>query len=166
MAAIPETEEFAYSFSHGVVQINDRQFTHLSNVSVNQEVSEAPIYGTARGPLGRSAGQLGMGSGKLGFSSYKQGTDFLTFLGDDPLFKTWTFDYALILESGTVRSIECKGCRLLGLGVDHRPGAEALEIEYPFSFLTLKMDGNDVVLSVGALLKLGVKLTQNLLNLL
>jgi hypothetical protein len=159
-------DDFAYSFSHGVVKVNDRQFTRISNVSVNQEVSEAPIYGTARGPLGRSAGQLGMGSGRLGFSDYKEGTDYLRFLGDDPLFKTWSLDYSLVLESGTVRSVECKGCRLLGLGVDHRPGAEALEIEYPFSFLSLKMDGADVVLSVGALLKLGVKLAQNVLNLL
>lgn len=160
------SDEFAYSFSHGVVKTNDRQFTKISNVSVNQQVSEAAVYGTSRAPLGRSAGQLGLGSGRLGFSDYKEGSDFIRFIGEDPLFKIWTLDYSLILESGTVRSIECRGCRILELGVDHRPGPEALEVEYPFSFMSMKLDGMDIVLSVGSLLKLGVKLTQNLLNLI
>jgi hypothetical protein len=161
---IPDTSEFAFSFSHGVVKVNDRQFTRIGNVRVNQEITESAVYGTARGPLGRSAGQLGIGSGLVKFSDYREGTDFLKFLGTDPMFKTWTLDYSLILESGTVRSIECQGCRILAIGVDHSSGPEALEVEYPFSFLSMKVDGLDVALSVGALAKLGVQLAQNLLN--
>lgn len=159
-------QNYAFSFSHAIVRVDERQFVGLRSVSVNQELTESAIYGTDSRPLKRTVGQLQMGRGNLVFSDYQEGTDFFGSLGASPFTRLWNLDYTLQREDGTTRSIECKGCRLLSFGVEHENGADGLEIQYGFSFMAMKVDGIDTVLSPKALLQAGLNIAQNLVNLL
>ncbi len=53
-----------------------------------------------------------------------------------------------------------------GLGIEHASNADALQMTYPFSFLQVKIDGKDLLLSPKALLQTGLNIAQNLANLL
>lgn len=134
-------DEYAFSFSHAIIRARDRQYVGIRSVTLNQELTEAAIYGTDMRPLKRTVGQVQLGRGQLIFSDYEEGTDFFKNLGDSPLTQTFTLEYSLQKGDGTTRSIECRGCRLLGLGVEHENSAEALEINYTFSFLEMIVDG-------------------------
>lgn len=159
-------QNYAFSFSHAIIRVDERQFVGLRSVSVNQELTESVIYGTENRPLKRTVGQLQIGRGNLVFSDYQEGTDFFGSLGGSPFTRIWTLDYALQREDGTTRSIECQGCRLLSFGVEHENGAEGLEVQYGFSFMAMRVDGIDLVLSPKALLQAGLGIAQNLVNLL
>jgi hypothetical protein len=100
------------------------------------------------------------------FSDYQEGTDFFKSLGVSPFTALFTLDYTLQREDGTTRSIEAQSCRLLSFGVEHENGADGLEIQYGFSFMSMKVDGIDFVLSPKALLQAGLSIAQNLVNLL
>jgi len=162
----PDHSGFAISFSHAVIKVDDRQYIGIDGVKISQDLSDTPVYGTSRAPLRRSAGQLGMGMGNLRFSDFEQGSDFFRSLKPDPFMKLWTLDYTLVKEDGTVRSIECKACRLLSVSFDHQAGAEALGAEYPFSFLSMRIDGADVILSPAGIAQAVLGIAQNLVNLL
>jgi hypothetical protein len=157
---------YAFSFSHAIVKVDDRQFVGVRSVSVNQELTESAIYGTDVRPLKRSVGQLSMGRGQLVFSDYQEGTDFFKYLGAEPFKALWALDYSLAREDGTTRSIECQACRLTGFGVEHEAGADGLSITFPFSFMAMKVDGTDLVLSPKALINAAIGVAKNLANLL
>jgi hypothetical protein len=157
---------YAFSFSHAIVRINERQFVGVSSVNVNQELTESAIYGTDVRPLKRSVGQLSMGKGQLVFSDYQEGTDFFKSLNVEPFKALWNLDYTLAREDGTTRAIECQSCRLLGFGVEHQSGADGLAITFPFSFMAMRVDGVDLLLSPKALAQAAIKIGQTLVNLL
>lgn len=157
---------YAFSFAHAIVRVNERQFVGVRSVSVNQELSEAAIYGTDARPLKRSVGQLNLGRGQLVFSDYGEGTDFFQSLGSEPFKAIWALDYTLAREDGTTRSIECQACRLLGFGIEHESGPDGLAVTYPFSFMAMRVEGVDLVLSPKALAQAAVNVAQNLVNLL
>lgn len=157
---------YAFSFAHAIIKVDDRQFVGIRLVSVNQELTESAIYGTDVRPLKRSVGQLSMGRGQLVFSDYQEGSDFFRYLGDEPFKAIWTLDYSLAREDGTTRSIECQACRLLGFGVEHEAGADGLSVSYPFSFMAMRVDGVDFVLSPKGLVNAAIGVAKNLANLL
>lgn len=161
-----DLQNYAFSFSHAIVRVDERQFVGLRSVSISQDLTESVIYGTDSRPLKRTVGQLQIGRGGLVFSDYQEGTDFFGALGASPFTRLWTLDYALQREDGTTRSIECQGCRLLSLGVEHQNGSDGLEVAYSFSFMAMRVDGIDTVLSPKALLQAGLNIAQNLVNLL
>jgi hypothetical protein len=145
MPTFPDHENFAFSFSHGVVKLNGKQFTAIGSVALDQALEEAAVFGTSTKPLRRSAGQLQLGEGTIMFTDFEEGTDFFDSLGDRPLMKLFALDYTLTREDGATRSIEALSCRLTGFAVDHEQGAEALGIEYPVSFLMMKVNGKELV---------------------
>ena len=161
-----DLNHFAYSFSHGIVKINDRQFTDVSGVQISQELTESATYGTDIGPQKRSVGQLQMGKGQLLFSDMGEAVDFFKFLGEQPFLAIWSFDYVLNRPDGSLRSVECRACRLTSFQLDHAAGADALGATYPFSFMAMRVDGVDLVLSPRRLLQAGIAIAQNLANLL
>jgi hypothetical protein len=157
---------FAYSFSHAIVRVNERQFTDVSAVSISQELTEAAVYGTDARPMKRSVGQLSMGQGQLTFSDMGEATDFFATLGDEPFMALWALDYALTKPDGSFRSVECLSCRLTSFGIEHQAGGDALGMNFPFSFLQVKVDGRDLVMSPKSLIQAGLNVAQNLVNLL
>lgn len=157
---------YAYSFSHAIVTVNERQFTDVSAVSISQELSESAVYGTDIRPMKRSVGQLQMGRGQLTFSDMGEAIDFYKSLGEQPFLQLFALDYALSTPDGSFRSVECRSCRLASFGIEHQAGADALGMTFPFSFLQVKVDGQDLVFSPKSLLQAGLNIGQNLLNLL
>jgi hypothetical protein len=161
-----DLQQFAYSFSHAIVQIDERQFTDVSGVSISQELTEGYVYGTDARPMKRSVGQLQAGRGQLTFADMGEAIDFFRALGDEPFMKIWALDYALAKPDGSFRSIECKSCRLQTFNIEHQAGGDALGMTYPFTFLQMKVDGVDFVLSPKSILQAGLSIAQNLVNLL
>jgi hypothetical protein len=161
-----ELATFGYSFAHAIVRVNERQYTDVSGVSINQELTESAIYGTDARPLKRSVGQLQMGQGQLQFSDMGEGIDFFKSLGDEPFMALWTLDYAMAKPDGSFRSIECLSCRITSLGIEHATGSEGLGMTFPFSFLQCKIDGKDFLLSPKNILQGALNIGQNLVNLL
>lgn len=157
---------YAFSFGHAIVRVNERQFVGVGSVSVNQELTESAVYGTDVRPLKRTVGQLSMGKGQMVFSDYQEGTDFFKHLGAEPFKALWSLDYTLAREDGTTRSIECQACRLLGFGVEHESGPDGLSVTFPFSFMAMRVDGVDLLLSPKALAQAALAIGQNLANLL
>lgn len=161
-----ELEKFAYSFAHGILRVNERQFTDVNNVTVSQELTEAAVYGTDYRPLKRSVGQLSLGSGQLQFSDMGEAGDFYTALGDDPFMSIFSVTWQLARPPADIREFEALGCRLTRVGVDHSAGAEALGAVAPFSFLKLKVDGREFALDPKSLIQKGLNVGQALANLL
>jgi hypothetical protein len=157
---------YAFSFGHAIVRVNERQFLGVQSVNVNQELTESAIYGTDQRPLKRSLGQLSMGRGQLVFSDYQEGTDFFAYLGTNPFNALWALDYTLSREDGTTRSIECRSCRVLGFGVEHESGPDGLSITFPFSFMAMRVEGRDLTLSPKGIAQAAINIAQNLVNLL
>jgi hypothetical protein len=144
MATFPDYESFAFSFSHAVIRANNRVFTAIENIRLSQRLQEAAVFGTARGPLKRSAGQLELGQGTLIFSDMSECFELIQSLQPDFLFRTFDIDYSLIKEDGETRSVELESCRFIGFDIDHQQGPDALPAELPFSFLKMKVNGNDI----------------------
>jgi hypothetical protein len=159
-------QNYSFSFAHALIKVNERQFVGVRSVSVSQDLTEGVVYGTDVRPLKRSVGQLGMGRGNLVFSDYQEGTDFFKSLGAEPFKALWTLDYTLAREDGTTRSIECQACRLVTFGIEHEAGPDGLEVQYGFSFMAMKVDGVDFVLSPKAIAQAAIGIAQNLVNLL
>lgn len=145
MPTFPDHNNFAFSFSHGIIKLNEKQFTAIQSIALDQQLEEAAVFGTSQKPLRRSAGQLQLGEGTIVFSDAEEAADFFDSLGDKPLNKLFAIDYTLSREDGTTRSIEALSCRLTGYGVDHESGADALQTEYPVSFLMMKVNGKELV---------------------
>jgi len=160
-----DLERPAYSFSHAIIRVDERQFTDIDNIQLSQELTEAAVYGTDFRPLKRSVGQLGLGQGQLKFSDMGEAGDFLFALGDDPLHKIFTVSYVLA-RGADIREVEAQGCRMTRIGIDHSAGAEALGTVFPFSFLKLKVDGREFALDPKSLLQKGINVAQALTNLL
>lgn len=155
---------YAHSFASAIIKVDDRQFSGIRSVNINQNLNEGVVFGTGIGPLKRTLGQLQMGQGQLIFSDYEDGTDFFAHLAPQPLTRMWTLDY--VTQSGqSIRNLECRSCRLLGLGVEHESGAEALGITYPFSFMALRIDGLDMALTPNGVAQAAIGIAQNLVNL-
>lgn len=145
MATFPDHTGFAYSFSHARIVLNGKQYLAISNVQANVPLEEGAVFGASNKPLRRTPGQLQMGEGNVTFSDYEQANEFISDLGDKPLLKIWDMDYTLVDESGKVRSVECIACRLTAFNLDHEQGAEALTLELPFSFMTAKVNGKELI---------------------
>lgn len=149
---------FAYSFSHAVVRVNERQFTLIRAVSASQEIDEAAVYGTDARPLKRSVGLLRMGRGQLVFSDMGEAIEFYSALGNQPLMVPFQLTYQLTKPNGEAVTIECISCRLTSVAVDHSAGAEALGMTFPFSFLKMQINGVDGILSPQGIFNLGLNL--------
>jgi len=147
---------FAFSFSHAIVRVNERQFQGISAVSVSQDVNEAAVYGTDARPLKRSVGQLQLGRGSLTFGDMGEARDFYTALGDQPLMSIFQLAYQLTKPDGSTISVDCVSCRLTSVSLDHQAGAEALGMTFPFSFMAMKIDGVDGFLSPQGIFNLGL----------
>lgn len=147
---MPLFENFAYSFGHAAITVDGRIYTAIKNIRLSQRLQEAAVYGTSRAPLGRSAGQLELGQGTLIFSDLEEAFSLFTNLSPDPMFRQFSIDYTLVKEDLTVRSVELRGCRLIGIDIDHEEGPDALPAEYPFSFLSMKVEGTDLLWAIGA----------------
>lgn len=147
---MPDLNQYAFSFSHAIVTVAGAQYVGVRSVSVNQELQEAAVWGTDIRPLKRTTGQLQLGRGQLAFSDYQEGTDFFAGLGAAPLQRIFDLNYTVEREDGATRTIECQSCRLLGFGIEHQAGPDALQVTYPFSFMAMRVDGADLLLSPGA----------------
>lgn len=148
---------YAYSFSHGNVRANGKQFTGVGAVSINQSLDEQAVYGTEIKPIKRTVGQIKLGVGKLMFPDYDDGAEFFAHLSPSPLLTIWHLDYSLEREDGSVRSVSCISCRLTGFGLDHKAGPEAVGIEFPFSFMDVVFDGIPSALSPKTLARLALR---------
>jgi hypothetical protein len=137
---------YAFSFSHAIIKLNEKQYTAISNVSFNQDVERAAVYGTDRRPLKRSAGQLSLGDGSCMFSDLEEGMSFYSELGANPSAALFSFDITFSNEAGETRSFELLSCALSGIAGDFEQGAEAMGIEFPFSFMAIKVDGAEFAL--------------------
>lgn len=136
-------EKYAFSFSHGIIKLADRQFTALKGIEFKQDIDREAVYGTSRKPLKRAAGQLKMGEGTLSFSDLEEAMQFYDTLGDDPSIALFALDCTVANEAGQVRSFECLSCALSGFTANFQQGAGALELDMPFSFMLLKVNGKE-----------------------
>ncbi len=133
-------ENYAFSFSHAIIKLNEKQYTAISAISFSQDVERSAVYGTDRKPLKRSAGQLSLGEGSITFSDLEEGMAFYSALGDDPSLALFSCDVTFSNENGDTRSFELLSCALSGISGDFEQGADALGIELPFSFMAIKVD--------------------------
>ncbi len=139
-----EPEKYAFSFSHAIIKCNDRQFSGISGIQFTQDVDRSAVYGTSRKPLKRSAGQVQLGEGTITFSDVEEGMQFIASLGDDPSLQTFSVDFTLSNEAaGLVRSYELGACSLAGFAGNFEAGSDALSLEVPFDFMSLKLDGKE-----------------------
>lgn len=145
MATLPDREGFAYSFSHGRIVLGDTQFIAIKSIQGSQELEEGLVRGTSVKVLRRTLGALNMGEGSVSFSDLQQAMEFFSARGKRPLAQIWNADYSLVNEAGAVQSIEMASCRLLKFSFDHQEGADALGIEFPFSFMTMKINGEELI---------------------
>jgi hypothetical protein len=125
-------ENYAFSFSHAIIKLNDTQFTAISAVSFSQDVERSAVYGTDRKPLSE---------GTITFSDLEEGMAFYSALGDDPSLALFSCDVTFSNENGDTRSFELLSCALSGISGDFEQGADAMGIEFPFSFMAIKVDG-------------------------
>lgn len=149
---------FAYSFSHAIVRVNERQFTDIRAVSASQGIDEAAVYGTDARPLKRSVGQLRMGRGQLVFADMGEAVDFYSALGDQPLMTPFQLTYQLTKPDGASITVELISCRLIEFNLDHAAGADALGLTFPFSFMKAQINGVDGILSPQGLFNLGLNI--------
>ena len=136
-------EKYAFSFSHAIIKLNNTSFSAISSVAFSQDIDRSAVYGTSRKPLKRSAGQLQMGEGTITFSDLEEAMSFYSALGDDPSLALFSCDVSMSNEAGDLRSFECSSCALSGFSANFEQGADALGLEFPFSFLLLKVDGRE-----------------------
>jgi hypothetical protein len=134
-------ENYAFSFSHAIIKANEKQYTAVSNVSFSQDVERSAVYGTDRKPLKRSAGQLSLGEGSMTFADLEEGMQFYSDLGPDPSSALFSVDVTFSNANGDTRSFELLSCALSGISGDFEQGSDAMGIEFPFSFLNVKVDG-------------------------
>ena len=136
-----DLERFAFSFSHAIIKVDDRQFTGVSSIEFSQDVDRSAVYGTSRKPLKRSPGQLQLGDGTITFSDLEESGQFFEALGSNPTAKVFNVDVTFSNEQGDIRSFECVSCALKGFSASFEAGADALGLDVPFDFLGLKIDG-------------------------
>lgn len=135
-----DLEHYAYSFSHAIIKVADRQFTAISNVTFLQNIERSAVMGTLRKPLKRSAGQAQLGEGSLTFSDLKEAMGFYEALGDDPSSASFAVDFTLTNGPDT-DSFELLGCNVSSFSANFEAGADALGLEQAFTFLDLKING-------------------------
>lgn len=140
-----DLEQYAFSFQHAIIKLQDRQFDAISNISFSQDIERSAIYGTARAPLKRSVGQVSLGEATVTFSDLDEALTFYDALGDDPSLATFSADVTFANEVGRVRSFELLSCALGGISGDFEAGADAVGMEYPLSFMRIKIDGKTFV---------------------
>ena len=133
-------ENYAFSFSHAIIKLNEKQFTAISNITFSQDVERSAVYGTDRKPLKRSAGQLSLGEGSATFSDLEEGMEFYRARGTNPSAALFSCDVTFSNENGDTRSFELLSCALSGISGDFEQGAEAMGIEFPFSFMAIKAE--------------------------
>jgi hypothetical protein len=142
-----DRENFALSFSHGIIKLGDVQYTGISSIKFSQDVERSVTYGTSRKPERKTEGQAKLGEGTVTFSDLSDGIRFLRALSDNPSAKIFAIDATFANEAaGEIASFEMLGCSLAGFEGNFEQGADALPLELPFDFLTLKIDGKEFVL--------------------
>src|SRR5690606_16249335 len=139
-------ENYAFSFSHAIIKLNERQFTAISNVSFNQDVERSAVYGTDRKPLKRSAGQLSLGEGSVTFSDLEEGMEFYSSLGSDPSAARFSVDVPFSRQNGDPRRFELLSAALSRIAGDLEQGADAMGFEFTFSFMAIRVDGAEFAL--------------------
>lgn len=145
MATFPDNEGFSFSFSHARIVLDTKQYTAIKNIQASQELEEGLVRGTSVKVLKRTLGQLKMGDGTITFSDLGEAMEFFSARGVRPLAQIWNADYSLVNEKNEVQSIEMISCRLLKFGFDHGEGADALPLEFPFSFMSMKINGEQLL---------------------
>ncbi len=138
----PDTENYAFSFSHAIIKVNDRQFTAIGNVKFDQTIDHGAVYGTDRRPLKLSAGQLAVGTGTVSFTDLAEAMDFYESLGDNPSAKRFTTDVTFSNEAGLVKSFELRGCALSGISGDFKSGADPMGLDIPFVYMETRVNGS------------------------
>lgn len=138
-----DLEQYAFSFSHAIIKLDDTQFTAISNVAFSQAIERSGVFGTKRTPLKKSAGQVGLGEGTITFSDLEEAMQFYASLGDEASLAVFAIDITFSNEAGDTRSFECIGCSLTEMSGDFAAGADAMGLDYPYDFLRLKVDGKE-----------------------
>ncbi len=139
-----DLENYAYSFSHAIIKVGDKQYTAISNVSFSQGIERGVVYGTSAKPLKRSRGQVQLGEGTITFSDLKEGMTFLNDLGDEPSAATFTVDVTFTNGEDT-DSFELQGASLSEIAGNFEQGADAMALELPFEYMHTKINGKDFV---------------------
>ena len=138
----PDIEGFAFSFGRSELSVNDRVFTAISNVSIDQPTESEAVKGTSPTPLAETEGTMDLGEGTLTFSDDRERMDFIDSLGDAYRTKKWTLSWVLRnTTAGTEKQIKCYGCRVVGNPIDHGEGAAALGGDISFKFIEHTIDG-------------------------
>lgn len=140
-----DLENYAYSFQHAIVKLEDTQFTGISNVAFSQNIERGVVYGTLAKPLKRARGQVQLGEGTITFSDLKEAMQFYASLGDEPSAALFTVDVTLANSNGDTDSFELQSCTLSGFSANFESGSDALGLELPFNFMHMKINGKDFV---------------------
>lgn len=140
-----DLENYAYSFSHAIIELADKQYTAISNVSFSQGVERGVVYGTSAKPMKRARGQVQMGEGTITFSDLREAMAFLTDLGDEPSAKSFTVNVTLANPNGDTDSFELQGASISQISANFEQGADALGLEIPFEYMHTKINGRDFV---------------------
>lgn len=140
-----DLESFAYSFSHAIIKVANRQFTEISNVTFSQNIERSAVMGTLRKVLKRSAGQAQLGEGSLTFSDLKGAFDFYQTLGTDPSSVSFEIDVTLARDNNVSDSFLLQGCNVSSFSANFEAGADALGLEQAFTFMNLKINGVDFI---------------------
>lgn len=141
-----DLNQFAFSFSHGTITLNDVIFTGIGSISGDQSIDRSAVYGTARGPSAMSQGQVGLGEGSVTFNDLKEGMEFYKTLADsaaDASRAIFACEYTLENSAGETIRIDMIACSLSNFSFDFENGADALGIEFPFNFMRMKVDGRE-----------------------
>jgi hypothetical protein len=134
--------DFAFSFSHAVIVLNDVQYDAISNVTDTQPIERAGVGGTSRAPLAKSAGRVGLGEGTITWSDVSQARAFIGSLGDVASLAMFDIKITLVNEqSGATREKLLQGCSIVDFEENHEDGADALGAEMSFDFLRRIIDG-------------------------
>ena len=140
----PETEGFAFAFGRSELSVNDRIFTAISNVSIDQPTESEAVKGMSPTPISQTEGTMDLGEGTLTFSDDRERMDFLGTLEDAYRTKFFTVSYVLRnTTAGTEKQIKCIGCRVTSNPFDHSEGAAALGGDIGFKFIKHTINGKE-----------------------
>jgi len=135
------TNPFSLQFEDAVITVSGQVITAINSIKLDQTLTEAAIFGTAKTPLGRTRGRLNLGIGSINFSDFDAACAFYSLLAPDPLFTIFDMQYTLVRPDGVPRMIELEECRVTAISINHSAGGQGAEKTVPFSFKTIKLDG-------------------------
>jgi hypothetical protein len=143
----PKVNGLVFDFAHIEIDLGGKIYTAFENISYNQPLEEAGLFGTAAYPLGRTRGRLGMGEGELQWSALEEAQTFLDELGDGYLEKIFPVSCTFSAEGASPIKHVLYEVRLLDVADDHAGGSDPLGETMPFSFLRMTRNGKRALLS-------------------